>query len=230
MNYSVVIPAAGQGKRMKLNKNKQFLLLEDKPIIIHTLEVFQNDDWCTEVIIVANASEVEQLNELLQMYSISKVQNIVLGGSERQHSVFNGLKAVKGNEIVLIHDGARPFILKEHIHKLVVEAVKTGAAIVAVPVKDTVKASVGNKVVNTVDRSSLWSVQTPQAFNLKTIFAAHNWAKENQFLGTDDASLLEQLEKHVSIVTGDYFNIKLTTQEDLIFAKAILQVRQGEDK
>ncbi|OIJ17115.1 2-C-methyl-D-erythritol 4-phosphate cytidylyltransferase [Anaerobacillus alkalilacustris] len=228
MKYSVVIPAAGQGKRMKLNKNKQFLLLEDKPVIVHTLNTFQNDNWCEEIIIVANKDEIEQITQLTNIYKISKVSKVVFGGTERQHSVRNGLKALGGDKIVLVHDGARPFVKEEHIHRLVEETEKTEAAILAVPIKDTVKMSEGEYVSHTVDRSSLWSVQTPQAFRLQAILSAHEWAEKNNFLGTDDASLMEKLEKPVSIVTGDYFNIKLTTREDIVFASSILRVRRGE--
>lgn len=227
MMYSVVIPAAGQGKRMKLDKNKQFLILEEKPVIIHTLEVFQRDSWCEEIIIVANSSEVEQIKELISTYGITKVNKIVPGGNERQNSVYNGLKAVEKAEIVLIHDGARPFVTEELIHKLVVEAENKDAAILAVPIKDTVKESDGTKVLHTVDRSKLWSAQTPQAFKSEIILQAHEWAEKNQFIGTDDASLLEQLQKGVSIVLGDYFNIKLTTPEDIVFAQSIMQVKRG---
>ncbi|RXJ03015.1 2-C-methyl-D-erythritol 4-phosphate cytidylyltransferase [Anaerobacillus alkaliphilus] len=227
MNYSVVIPAAGQGKRMKLNHNKQFLQLENKPVIIHTLEIFQQDEWCKEIIVVANPNEAEQIRDLTNTYRITKAKQIVSGGSERQHSVYNGLKAVKDSEIVLIHDGARPFVEEDLIHKLVIETDRSDAAILAVPIKDTVKECIESTITHTVDRSSLYSAQTPQAFSLKTILEAHKLAEENQFLGTDDASLVENLQKKVSIVMGDYFNIKLTTQEDIVFARSILQVKRG---
>jgi 2-C-methyl-D-erythritol 4-phosphate cytidylyltransferase len=230
MKYSVVIPAAGQGKRMKLNKNKQFLLLENLPVIIHTLEVFQNDDWCVEIVVVANANEIEEIEELINTYGVTKVIKVVPGGDERQNSVHNGLKAVKNAGIVLIHDGARPFVTKAHIHELVLAVTKNDGAILAVPIKDTVKECAGMKVLQTVDRSTLWSVQTPQAFQLETILKAHEWAEQHHFIGTDDASLLEQLQINVSIVPGDYFNIKLTTPEDIVFAQSILRVKRGENQ
>lgn len=231
MKYTVVIPAAGQGKRMKLNKNKQFLLLDKKPVIVHTLEVFQNDINCEEIVIVANEKEIDLMNDLIHTYKINKVKQIVAGGSERQHSVKKGLDTISGDEkIVLVHDGARPFVNEEHIHQLVKEAKSTNAAILAVPIKDTVKQSEGNKISHTVDRSNLWLAQTPQAFRLKMIKEAHQWAMENQFLGTDEASLLEKLNKPTSIVMGNYFNIKLTTQEDIVFAESILRLKRGENK
>ncbi|MCT8136407.1 2-C-methyl-D-erythritol 4-phosphate cytidylyltransferase [Anaerobacillus sp. CMMVII] len=228
MKYSVVIPAAGQGKRMNLKRNKQFLLLENKPVIIHTLEIFQNDDWCEEIIVVANPNEIDEIAQLIHTYGITKVKRIANGGAERQHSVYNGLKVVSKSEIALIHDGARPFVSEDLIHKLVEETEKSEAAILAVPIKDTVKESDGYNISRTVDRANLWSAQTPQAFALKTILAAHKWAEKNGFLGTDDASLLEAIQKDVSIVHGEYFNIKLTTPEDIVFAHSILQVKRGE--
>lgn len=230
MRYSVVIPAAGQGKRMKLNKNKQFLLLENKPVIIHTLEVFQSDMYCESIVVVANKNEIDKIRELASTYGVSKVTKIVPGGRERQDSVRNGLKECVGNGIVLIHDGARPFVDKDHIHQLVTEAENSGAAVLAVPIKDTVKMSRDNKVLHTVDRSHLWSVQTPQAFRFEAILAAHEWALKNDFVGTDDASLMENIAEPVSIVTGDYFNIKLTTQEDIVFAESILRLKRGGNK
>jgi 2-C-methyl-D-erythritol 4-phosphate cytidylyltransferase len=229
MKYKVVIPAAGQGKRMNLNKNKQFLLLEDKPVIIHTLYNFESDEWCEEIVVVANEKEIEQIRELTTAYGISKVVKIVSGGVQRQNSVFNGLRALNGDPVVLIHDGARPFVKKELIHELVNVAELSEAAILAVPIKDTVKESNAQKVVRTVDRNNLWSVQTPQAFRLQAIRSAHEEAERAQFLGTDDASLMEYINKPVSIVTGDYFNIKLTTKEDIVFAEAILRVKRGEN-
>ncbi|WP_246055370.1 2-C-methyl-D-erythritol 4-phosphate cytidylyltransferase [Pseudalkalibacillus caeni] len=225
MNYTVVIPAAGQGKRMNAGKNKQFIKLEHKPIIIHTLSVFQSDASCSEIVLVANQNELEDLTGLMNEYKIDKVSSIVCGGKERQHSVYEGLKAVKREQIVLIHDGARPFIKHEQIRDVTVKASDTGAAVVAVPIKDTVKKVEDETIVETVERSSLWAVQTPQAFRLPLILKAHKQAEEKRILGTDDASLVEQIGHAVSIVMGDYRNIKLTTPEDLLFAKAIIEER-----
>lgn len=230
MNYSVVIPAAGQGKRMKLSHNKQFLDLEGKPVIVHTLNTFQQDDWCSEIIVVGNPLEIDRLSEIIKKYSITKVTKVIPGGKERQNSVFNGLKAVQTNTTVLIHDGARPFVSQEKIHQLVIEAEVNGGAVLAVPMKDTVKKAEGRRVLQTVDRSCLWSVQTPQAFKLSVILQAHKRAEDSGYIGTDDASLLERYEGNVSIVEGDYYNIKLTTQEDIVFAKAIIEKKRSEVK
>lgn len=228
MDYTVIIPAAGQGKRMGAKKNKQFIELEGKPVIIHTLLVFEDDPFCEEIIVVANQNEIEQLHQVVTSYQLTKKIQIVSGGSERQFSVHNGLKIINGDKIVHIHDGARPFVKREHIHQLTKQASETGAAVLAVPVKDTVKrVNDSLHVIETMERSSLWAVQTPQAFRLSVIKQAHEEAERLGILGTDDASLVEP-HQEVSIVKGDYLNIKLTTPEDLLFAKAILHNRMGE--
>ncbi|MGO4890092.1 2-C-methyl-D-erythritol 4-phosphate cytidylyltransferase [Anaerobacillus sp. MEB173] len=227
MEYSVIIPAAGQGKRMGAGKNKQFIELLGKPVIIHTLYVFEADPWCKEIILVANEKEIELFRDLIKKYELKKVTKIVPGGSERQHSVHNGLQAITNENIVLIHDGARPFVKQPHIHQLTEQASLTGAAILAVPVKDTVKRVIESSVQETMERSSLWAVQTPQAFRMSVIKKAHEHAERQGFIGTDDASLVERFH-NVSVVEGDYLNIKLTTKEDLLFANAILNREAGE--
>ncbi|KAB7704584.1 2-C-methyl-D-erythritol 4-phosphate cytidylyltransferase [Bacillus aerolatus] len=227
MNYQVIIPAAGRGTRMKADKNKLLLLLQDRPVIIHTLEVFEKDPNCKGVILVVQPEEVKMFSNLVREYDVSKVRKLVHGGSERQQSVYNGLKEVDDAEVVLIHDGARPFIEAPIISRLVEKAVEKGAAIVAVPVKDTIKRVESGTVAETVERSSLWSVQTPQAFRVPLILKAHAQAQTAGYIGTDDASLAERINMPVQIVEGDYDNIKLTTPEDLVFAEAIIQKRKS---
>lgn len=222
MNYQVVIPAAGQGKRMNVGKNKQFIELEQAPIIIHTLKVFEEHSNCSGIILVINEQERDVFQKLFDDYHINKIKSIVAGGSERQFSVYNGLQAVDDEGIVLVHDGARPFISHNKIEDLVHKAQETGAATLAVPVKDTIKRVENGVVVETVERSTLWSVQTPQAFIPSLVIDAHHQANKDNYLGTDDASLIERTGKPVSIVLGDYTNIKLTTPEDLLIAKAIM--------
>lgn len=224
MNYQVIVLAAGQGKRMKAGKNKQFIELEGKPVIIHTLSVFEADPWCSEIKLVINEKEKDIFTELLTQYPIQKVKEMVIGGEERQDSVYNGLTSLQSAEIVLVHDGARPFISREVIHNLVEKASEDGAAIVGVPVKDTIKrVSAAGVVEQTVERSSLWSIQTPQAFRYLILKEAHEKAKTENYLGTDEASLVERINVPVHIVQGEYENFKLTTPEDLILAKAFLQ-------
>lgn len=228
MKYSIVIPAAGQGKRMKAGKNKQFIELAGKPVIIHTLQVFEKDEWCNGIILIANADEIHEMEQLIKLYQLTKIRAVVPGGTERQFSVAKGLEALQHEEgIVLIHDGARPFIEQSYIHQLVEKTVEVGAAVIAVPVKDTVKLVKDQVVEATMERSSLWAVQTPQAFRLSLIRRAHKEARERNYLGTDDASLVELTGEKVAIVQGDYLNMKLTTPEDLLFAEVILQKSGG---
>lgn len=229
MMYSVVIPAAGQGKRMKAGKNKQFIELDQSPLIAHTLKVFEEDERCKQIILVVNENEIDAMQEIISTYKIQKVSKIALGGKERQQSVFEGLKQLSGpDEIVLVHDGARPFIRKEIIHELVTTAEQEGAAIVGVRMKDTVKRVMNQTVEETIDRSELWSVQTPQAFWRDALLTAHKQAEDQQFQATDDASVMEWVQARVVMVEGDYSNVKITTPEDLLMAEAILRKRRME--
>lgn len=222
MKYEIIVLAAGQGKRMKAGRNKQFLTLQNVPLIIHTLQKFEQDPWCSGIVLVVNKKEVAIFEELLTEYPIQKVQSLTVGGDERQHSVYNGLKNLKQAQMVLIHDGARPFVQQNTIHELVEKAASDKAAVLAVPVKDTIKRVEQGTVIETVERSSLWAIQTPQAFLFDVVMDAHEKAKTNEYLGTDDASLVEKAGQKVSIVEGNYDNIKLTTPEDLLYAEAIL--------
>lgn len=224
-DYQVIIPAAGEGKRMGAGKNKLFLELQERPIILHTLEVFAADQYCKSIILVIQPNDEAYFKEILARDLCEGKLQIVYGGDERQYSVYNGLQAVVGADVVLVHDGARPFVRKETVHSLVRKAVESGAAIAAVRVKDTIKKVVHSAVVKTIDRSSLWQVQTPQAFRLSLLLQAHEKAKVDRFLGTDEASLIERMGQQVKIVESDYDNIKLTTPEDLYFAEAIIQKR-----
>lgn len=228
MPYQVIIPAAGQGKRMGAGKNKLLLTVEGIPVLIHTLMVFEADAECSGIILAIHPDDEAEFKRLLTEYGIHKVASLVVGGKERQESVYNGLKALGVFDgVVLVHDAARPFIKKDTIHKLVEAAVKEGGAIVAVPVKDTIKKAVNSQVVETVERSSLWAVQTPQAFRVSVLLEAHIKAAKEQFMGTDESSLVERLPHPVVIIEGDYDNIKLTTPEDLYFAEAILRKRKA---
>ncbi|MGQ9010699.1 2-C-methyl-D-erythritol 4-phosphate cytidylyltransferase [Bacillus stercoris] len=228
MSYDVVIPAAGQGKRMKAGRNKLFIELKGDPVIIHTLRVFDSHRQCDKIILVINEQDREHFQQLLSDYPFQTLIELVAGGDERQHSVYKGLKAVKQEKIVLVHDGARPFIKHEQIDELIAEAEQTGAAILAVPVKDTIKRVQDLQVSETIERSSLWAVQTPQAFRLSLLMKAHAEAERKGFLGTDDASLVEQMEGgSVRVVEGSYTNIKLTTPDDLTSAEAIMESESG---
>jgi 2-C-methyl-D-erythritol 4-phosphate cytidylyltransferase len=223
MAYQVIIPAAGQGKRMGAGKNKLLIELNKIPLLVHTLFVFENDEECEGIFLAIHPDDKIQFQTLIHEYNISKIKRLVPGGKERQDSIYHALQTLGAGGIVLVHDGARPFIKKEQIHLLVAAAEKTGAAIIGVPAKDTMKKVRDGIVLETVERSSLWVVQTPQAFRYAILMKAYKQAEKDQFIGTDDASLVERLGVSVTMVEGDYDNIKLTTPEDLFFAEAIIK-------
>nr|WP_173917979.1 bifunctional 2-C-methyl-D-erythritol 4-phosphate cytidylyltransferase/2-C-methyl-D-erythritol 2,4-cyclodiphosphate synthase [Halobacillus sp. Marseille-Q1614] len=223
INYSAIVLAAGQGKRMLAGQNKQFLMINDQPLIIHTLIIFSQDPWCEKIILVTNEKEHAQMQEVLNEYPIEKQIQLVNGGKERQDSVYAGLMALaeeSDDSLVFIHDGARPFVKRDNLHKLAEVVSKEGAGLLAVPVTDTIKQK-GEQLV-TLDRKTLWAAQTPQGFRRTLITNAHHQAQEENFYGTDDASLVERLGEPVAVVEGSYDNIKLTTPEDLSKARSFL--------
>jgi len=222
---SAVIPAAGMGSRMERDMNKIFIIMENRPILAHTLEAFQECDEVDEIILVAKPEELEYLRtDFLREYPFSKVRGIVAGGETRQDSVYNGLMSVDpACDVVLIHDGARPFVEKRLILDSILGVIEHGACVVGVPVKDTIKViDQEQKIRYTPQRKTLWSVQTPQSFVYEFIVDAHLRAQDESIKATDDSSLVEQLGYPVHMVMGSYSNIKITTPDDLKFAKAIL--------
>lgn len=227
MDYQVVIPAAGSGSRMGAGQNKLFLSLSGLPIIIRTLRVFEADPWCKGMVLVIKEEERAWFERELIKHSIQKVVALVTGGAERQYSVHLGLKVVS-YDLVLIHDGARPLINQTDIHSVVEKAKETSAAVLAVPVKDTIKRVQETIVMETVERQSLWAMQTPQAFRLSLILKAHDLAAAAGKLGTDDAELVEALGESVYVVQGNYKNIKVTTKEDLIIGEQFLLMFEEE--
>lgn len=228
---SVIIVAAGKGKRMGRDYNKQYIRLDARPIVAHTIKVFEEIDFIHEIILVVGAGEVDFLRKnIIEVYGFQKVSAIVEGGLERRDSVYNGLKAVsKDCRIVLIHDGARPLITEDIIKESIAVAKESGACIAAVPVKDTIKISNDNmEVIHTPKRDNLWSVQTPQSFRYGLILEAYNNQNHENFNATDDAMLLEAMGHTVKIIHGSYNNIKITTPEDLIMAEEILKNRKED--
>ncbi len=221
---SVVIAAAGKGLRMGNDRNKQYEEVLGKPILARTIQTFEDCSLVDEIIITVGESEVEYCKEnIVGKYKFDKVKAVVTGGATRQRSVYNGLAMVSSDcSIVVIHDGARPFIDEKTIYACIDTAEEYGAACAAVPVKDTIKrADAEGCVDETLDRSSLWSIQTPQAFQYDLILEAHRKAGSEGFEGTDDAVLAERLEKKVKLVMCSYNNIKITTKEDLTIAESI---------
>lgn len=228
MKTCVIIPAAGFGKRMQNDINKQFIMLEEMPILAHTINAFESSPLIDEIIVVCAKNEIEICKrEILEKYGFSKVVDVVAGGETRQESVYNGLKHLNEDiENVLIHDGARPFISDEIIQRII-DCMETEAAvIVGVKEKNTIKKVVDGYVEETIPRENVWEIQTPQAFKKKLILDSYenNYAELGYF--TDDSSIAEASGNRIKIVEGDYFNIKITTPEDLVLGKAILEMRK----
>ncbi|OEU75284.1 MAG: 2-C-methyl-D-erythritol 4-phosphate cytidylyltransferase [Desulfuromonadales bacterium C00003107] len=225
MSVFVLIPAAGMGRRMGATVNKQYLPLNGRPILGHTIALFDEHPLIDKIYVITPADEFELCRrEVLEPGNFCKVQGLVPGGAERQDSVRNGLQACAAgpDDIVLIHDGVRPLLQPELIDRLVAEVQERGACLVGVPVKDTIKQVADGRIEGTPDRSGLWQAQTPQAFRYGQILEAYRRAQQDGFRGTDDASLVERLGLPVTVIAGSYRNIKLTTPEDLLLARAFL--------
>jgi len=231
-NYGIIV-AAGKGKRMGADINKVYLQLGDKPIIVHTLESFCRTSKIDGIVVVLSAEDRGYFErEIIATYSFPKPILLAEGGKERQISVYNGLMALPADtDIVVIHDGARPFITPEMIERTIIEAQKNGAAVMAMPVKDTIKEVKSDFwVSSTLNRDILWLAQTPQTFSYPLIVQAHEKANEQGIIATDDSALVERLGMPVKIVLGSYENIKITTWEDMLLAERILSVRKKKEK
>jgi 2-C-methyl-D-erythritol 4-phosphate cytidylyltransferase len=222
-----LIPAAGMGKRMGAGSNKQYLLLGGIPILAHTLRVFEDAPFIDGIYLVSPEQEIPFCQtEVVNRFRFTKVRSIVAGGAERQHSVLNGLNSIEeagAEDLVLIHDGVRPFVPLDVVRQAAEAADQFGASVVAVPVKDTVKLVRDGVIAETPPREQLWFAQTPQAFRFGLIRDAHLKAQAEGFLGTDDASLMERQGTPVHVVMGEYRNIKITTPEDMALAEAFLK-------
>lgn len=223
---SVVIVAAGKGTRMgiKNNLSKQHIEILGKTIIQRTIEKFL-DSSIEEIILVISKEEEDIFTEQINKINTSKSIKLVHGGSERFESSLNGIKATDvKSEIILIHDGARPFVRVQEIESVIIKAQITGAAILGVKSKDTIKIVKDEIVESTPDREGVYVIQTPQAFSRNLLIQAYENLEENcEFVPTDDASVVENFGKKVSIVEGKYENIKITTDIDLIIGKSILE-------
>jgi len=231
MKVSAIITSAGKSNRMKraFQTEKPYILLKQKPILAHTLSAFDKIDWINEIILVVGNQHVDRApKEIIKRYKLKKVNVVTAGGRTRTDSVRNGLAAVSPDaDIILIHDGARPFVTKKTITDCIKTARKFGAAIAAVPATSTIKtASNTDFVKSTPDRKTLWEVQTPQAFRKDLILTAHKEARKKRIAATDDSCLVERLKRKVKIVMGSYDNIKITTPIDLKIAEAILNARR----
>lgn len=230
---SALIAAAGAGERLGKGINKVFVTVAGKPILAHTLAVFEACEAVGEIIIVTGERDIEAAGDIVGRFGFAKVTHVVAGGAHRQDSVRNGLALATG-DIIAIHDAARPMVTTEIIERSIAKAVEMGACVAAVPVIDTIKSASDSIVAATVDRTSLYSVQTPQTFRADLIRRAYQAAYAPStgsgcsFYGTDDAALVERLGEKVAIVPGSYDNIKITTPSDLAIAECRLGAPQSE--
>ncbi len=230
MRTFAVILAGGAGKRMGASTNKQFLLLDNKPIIVHTMQVFEECRPVDGIYLVVNQKDLSIIQEeILETYRFNKLIKIVIGGRLRQDSVRNGLDAIDGPcDNVIIHDGARPFVSPGFIEKGIYLMEMFDAIIPAMPVKDTIKViSKEGFVVKTLERDSLWQVQTPQTFKYDVITKAYKEGMAKKVYGYDDATFLEMTGRKVKVIEGSPYNMKITTPEDLVLARGMLSQLKG---
>ncbi len=223
-----VVPAAGRGLRMGGFTPKQFLTLDGLPILVHSLRILENAAAVSEIIVTVPAADREYcLNEIVARYRFQKITKVVPGGEQRQDSVRHALAELDQNaDVVLIHDAVRPFLTADMVTRVVDAAAQHGAAIVAIPMRDTIKrVGADGFIESTVDRNHLWSAQTPQAFQRSLLQTAHLKAQLEKYHATDDAQLMEWFGHRVAIVEGSSENIKITRPEDLGIGEAILAAR-----
>ena len=227
MSKSVVavVPAAGLGTRMGGATRKQYQTLGGLPLLAFSLQVLQRTESIREIILSVPQQDLDYCwNEIVKTFGLSKVSEIVAGGARRQDSVRNGLMAISDPpELVLVHDGVRPFLQNDFVEQSITCAADTGAAVVAMPIHDTVKRVNEQRVIQeTLNREGLWQIQTPQVFRYDWLLKGHQRAQEEHWEVTDDAALIERIGYPVSVVEGSCFNIKITRPDDLIFGEAIL--------
>ena len=224
--YAAIVLAAGSGKRMNSKVHKQYLIIQDRPVLYYSLKAFEDSAVDEIVLVVGKGEEKFCRKEIVDKYGISKVKAIVEGGKERYHSVFEGLKQTSDADYVLIHDGARPFVNQDIIRRCMQEVQKYQACVVGMPVKDTIKiADEGGYAKQTPDRKNVWMIQTPQTFSYQLIYEAYEeMLKSEDATITDDAMVLERVKgKKSKLIEGSYRNIKITTPEDLLIADIYLR-------
>jgi 2-C-methyl-D-erythritol 4-phosphate cytidylyltransferase len=226
MNVHVLVPAAGSGSRLDGDTRKQYLELGGQTVLVRTLVRLAALSQVTAIHLIVPEEDVAFCrNELVERYHLDKIGAVIVGGAERQDSVRNGLEAcgAENQDVILVHDGVRPFFPQEQIGPLVQLAAVEGAALLAVPAQDTIKEVFDGRVRSTLDRRLLWQVQTPQAFRCDRIREAHRRAHAGGYIGTDDASLIEWCGWPVAVLPGHPYNIKITTPADLALARALVE-------
>ena len=229
LSTALIIAAAGNSSRMGAGVDKQFVMLAGKPVLWHTVNAFAQLPQIRQMLVTVSPGNADRVSALLQQMGVGIPWQVVAGGGERQDSVRNALELVSPSvELVMVHDGARPFVESSCVLKSMQAAAETGAAVVAVPVKDTIKCSdAAGNVEQTLDRSRLWQVQTPQTFRRELLIKAHEQAAVAGVVATDDAALVEWAGGSVNLVRGSYYNFKVTTPEDLVLAEAVAAERSG---
>ena len=231
MNIALIV-AAGTGSRMSgVDKPKQFLLVNNKPLMIYTIEAFQMHDGIDAIVVVTGEGYEEQVKDWCKEYGLNKVQAVVLGGDSRQGSVYNGLQAIKkmgakSDDIILIQDAARPLISKEIISKNIEACSEFDAVDTVIKANDTIISSKSGETINDIpNRSELYQSQTPQTFKFGLIYEAHENAKAGKIPNvTDDAKLVISMGKEVRLVEGNKQNFKVTTPDDLLMFEALLNI------
>ena len=232
MKVIAIIPSAGKGKRMDHATPKHFIQLEDRPVLAYTLEAFEKCPDVNHILLVVRKGEEEYcLHEVVERYGFKKVLRIVIGGERRQDSVYHALNVLdEDTDIVVVHDGVRPFVHPELISESIRQAMTADGAVAAVPVKDTLKEVTPDRFIKgTPKRESLWQAQTPQTFKKSIIEEAFIRAYNDNYYGTDESSLIERMGKKVKIIEGSYENIKITTKEDLIHGEFLLRLRKRQE-
>ncbi len=222
---SAIIVAAGAGKRMQNSTPKQFLLLQGQSVLYHSLHCFNAAPSVSEIIIVVAQCYLDSAELQASIPSnLSKTIRLVVGGAHRQDSVFNGLKVVDAaSEIVIVHDAVRPFITPALVEETIRQCARFDGAVAAIPATDTLKHVEDGLISATLDRSSIWQVQTPQAFGKDILLQAFQQAEEDNFYGTDEAGLVERIGAKVAVVMGDRRNIKITCPEDIPVAEVLIR-------
>lgn len=226
---SAVILAGGSGTRVSAGQTKQMLVLDDKPLIVHTLLAFEQCEYIDEVVLVAKEEEMPIYEKFRAEYCLTKLVRIVAGGKTRQASAKNGFDAINEKAgYVAIHDGARAMVTPAQIKEVVMSAFAHGAAIAACPATDTIKYAEGVRIGETLPRENIWLAQTPQVFRDEIYRAAVYTAEQKGFVGTDDASLVENIGINVYLVDTGIDNFKVTFKSDLLRAEQLLRERRGE--
>lgn len=227
MNVAI-ITAAGKGTRLNSNISKQFLNIYDKPILAHTLSIFEKSSKIDAIYVSVPRDYIESCRkDIIEKYSFTKVNKLIIGGSHRQASVFNAISSIPSNtDIVLIHDGVRPLVTSDEVETTIKKLINDNkkdpvvkGVILAAPAKETIKKISGHTIDSTIPRDTIWHAQTPQTFFYREIIEAHRKAAEEGFIGTDDSSLIERMGWKVNVVRGRHENIKITTPIDLFLAE-----------